>query len=176
MYEIEYRSRFNHSTYVRLKRFLDAHAKNLGRDDKDCNYYIFPDRLLKIVNNTSKRTAKLSLKQNHIGHGAVFPETEVYFDPKVLKKLQMIIGNLGLKAKVMHGPQNRINYSYRGCEIALKYSDAWGYHLEIEKVVRSLTRRAAAEKIIREVALELDVHLMSEEELKTFTQKAESKC
>ena len=175
MFEVEFRSRFDSQKYEALKVYLDRHAEKLGSDNKDCYYYIFPDKLLKLVHNTSKRTAKISLKLNRIGKGAVFPEIELYFSPEDFGTARELLNKLDLPAKVMHGPQERINYKYRNCEISLKYSEAWGYHMEIEQVVDKKEKSADAEKYIRQVAEELGVKLMSEEELKEFTRKAESK-
>ncbi len=59
MFEIEFRAEFNKERFDELKKYLDAHAKNLGDDDKDCYYYIFSDKLLKLVHNTSQKTAKI---------------------------------------------------------------------------------------------------------------------
>ncbi len=176
MFEIEFRAKFNKERFDELKKYLDAHAKNLGDDDKDCYYYIFSDKLLKLVHNTSQKTAKISLKLNRIGEGAMFPEIEAYFPQEEFDTMHRLIDALGLPAKVMYGPQKRVNYEYRGCEIALKWSDAWGYHMEIEQVVTSPEERENAEKQIREVADELGIALMSEEELKRFTREAESKA
>lgn len=175
MFEIEFRARFSKEKFNALKNYLDEYAKCLGENNKDCYYYIFPDKLLKVVNNTSKKTAKISLKLNHIGNGAAFPEMEVYFSPQQFDTAKLLVDSLGLPAKVMHGPQQRIDYRYKDCEIALKYSDAWGYHLEIEQVVKTKEEQPKAEEKIRKVADELGVRLMSEEELKRFTQEAESK-
>ncbi|KKW48268.1 MAG: hypothetical protein UY99_C0007G0021 [Parcubacteria group bacterium GW2011_GWA1_59_11] len=175
-FEIEFRSKFDQAKFGELKAFLDAHAENLGEDNKDCYYYIFEDKLLKLVNNTSKGTAKVSLKTSRIGGGAAFPETEFHFPPEEFEKARRIFDRLNLPAKVMHGPQQRVNYRYKDCEIALKWSDAWGYHLEIEQVVDSKENQPEAEAQIRAVAEELEVRLMTEEELKQFTREAESKA
>lgn len=176
MFEIEFRSRLNKDRFYSLKKYLNENAENLGDDDKDCYYYIFSDKLLKVVNNISKNTAKLSLKLNRIGNGAVFPEIEFDFFPKDFEKVKKLVDSLDLPAKVMHGPQKRTNYLYKRCEIALKYSDAWGYHLEIEQTVAFENDQKRAEGEIRNVAEELGIHLMSEEELKKFTKEAESKA
>ncbi len=176
MFEIEFRTKFDKEKFDALKEYLNAHAKNLGDDDKDCYYYIFPDKLLKLVDNTSKGTAKISLKLNRIGKGAMFPEIESFFPPEEFDVMRRLIDALKLPAKIMHGPQKRVNYEYHGCEIALKWSDAWGYHMEIEQMIATPDERDKAEKQIREVADELGVTLMSEEELKEFTKKAESEA
>jgi adenylate cyclase class IV len=173
MFEIEYRSIFDKDKFNQLKSFLDENAENLGDDNKDCYYYIFADKLLKLVNNTSKNTAKISLKLNRIGEGSAFPETEVYFSPEEFDKAKRIFDNLASEAKIMHGPQERVNYKYDGCEIALKYSDAWGYHIEIEQLIEDKAKQKEAEENIKSVANKLGVKLMSEEELKKFTQESE---
>jgi len=175
MFEVEFRARFDQKKFNTLKDYLDKNAECLGENNKDCYYYIFPDKLLKVVNNVSKGTAKISLKLNHIGNGAIFREIEVYFSSQQFNTAKQLIDSLNLPAKIMHGPQQRIDYRYKNCEIALKYSDAWGYHLEIEQVVETKGEQLKAEKIIREVASDLGVKLMSEEELKEFTQNAEKK-
>jgi len=175
MFEIEFRTKFDLEKYNEVKKYLDTHAKNLGEDNKDCYYYIFSDKLLKLVNNTSKKTAKISLKLNRIGEGAAFPETEFYFIPEQFETAKILFDNLALPANVMHGPQQRINYKYGNCEIALKYSDAWGYHMEIEQMISRKDQQAEAESQIKKVADEIGVTLMSEEELKKFTREAEKK-
>lgn len=172
-FEIEYRAKFDQKKYDELRAFLDKNAKSLGEDNKDCYYYIFEDKLLKVVSNTSQKTAKISLKLNRIGQGAVFPEMEFYFRPDQFDVARRVFDSLKLPAKVMHGPQERINYSYEECEIALKWSDAWGYHLEIEQVVGDRDKQVAVEIHIHEVAKKLGVHLMDEDELREFTHRAE---
>ncbi len=176
MFEVEFRTKFNKEKFDSLKKFLDANAENLGEDNKDCYYYIFDNKLLKVVNNLSKGTAKISLKLNKIGRGAAFPETELHFPSEQFQMARHIFDSLNLPAKVMHGPQERVNYLYKNCEIALKYSEAWGYHMEIEQVVDSREKQAEAETSIKKVAEELGVSLMSEDELKEFTKQAESKA
>src|SRR3989344_7257945 len=109
-FEIEFRSKFDQAKFGELKSFLDAHAENLGEDNKDCYSYIFEDKLLKLVNNPSKGTAKVSLKTSRIGGGAAFPETEFHFPPEEFEKARRIFDRLNLPAKVMHGPQQRVNY------------------------------------------------------------------
>jgi adenylate cyclase class IV len=55
--------------------------------------------------------------------------------------------------------------------MALKYSDTWGHHLELEKIVSSQDEVPAAEGEIRKVAEELGIHVMTDEELKEFTAR-----
>lgn len=43
--EIEMRAMFDKNKYEELKSFLDSNAVDLGQDDKDVYFYIFPDKL-----------------------------------------------------------------------------------------------------------------------------------
>ncbi len=61
MYEIEHRVVLTEEAYKILTAKLEKGAVLLGSDDKEVSYYIFPDKLLKVVRNVSKGTAKLSL-------------------------------------------------------------------------------------------------------------------
>lgn len=175
MFEVEFRSRFNYRKFKKVKNYLDKHAEKLGQDDKDCYFYIFPDKLLKIVNNISKKNAKISLKLNRLGKGVLFPEIEFYFPQEQFKNSIKLFNALSLPAKVIREKQKRINYKYKNCEIALKHSKSWGYHLEIEKIIDKKEKKQKAKSDIRKIAQEIGVKLMSEKEIKTFIKKFESK-
>lgn len=74
----------------------------------------------------------------------------------------------------MHSFQKRHNYLYKGVELALKWSEIWGYHLELEIVVTDQNQKAAAESKIFAVTKDLGIKIMTDEELKEFTEKAEA--
>lgn len=170
--EIEFRSRFGLKKYEELKNFLNEKAEDLGEDDKDVYFFLFPDKLLKAVNNISKKNAKIVLKLNKIGKGSNFEEIEVPISQEYLEKAAKIF--IALKTgDYMHSFQKRHNYFYKGVELALKWSEIWGYHLELEVVIGDFGQKAKADKKIFAVAEELGVKIMTEEELKEFTEKAE---
>jgi adenylate cyclase class IV len=173
--EIEFRARFGKKKYESLKRFLGARAKDLGEDDKDVHFFMFPDKLVKVVDNVSRKSAKIVLKLNKIGRGSDFEEIEIPVPRKDFGKAgRMFLGMFGAKNH-MRSFQKRRNYLYKGVELALKWSKVWGYHLELEMVVDNIRKKAIAEKKIRTVAEELDVILMADGELKKFTGEAERK-
>jgi len=171
--EIEFRSRFSKRVYLRLKKFLDRHAKNLSQDDKDVHFFIFPDKLLKVVSNVSKKNAKVVLKLNKIGRGSDFEEIEIPIDTAAVKSWVALFTRLGFR-NMMHSYQKRQNYLYKGVEAALKWSKAWGHHLELEVLVRTETEKKLAEIKIKRVAKELGVGLMTDRELRKFTKSAEA--
>ena len=168
--EVELRSMFSESEYNELAEFFKKNAKDLGEDDKDAYFFILPDKLVKVVNNISQKSAKIVLKLTKIGKGSGFEEIEILINQNDIEKAVKLFDALGLN-EVQHFFQKRHNYLYKDVEIALKYSDAWGYHMELEKIVGDKSEVLEAERQIREIASEFDIHIMTNEELKEFTEK-----
>src|SRR3989304_1692150 len=171
--EIEPRARFDKTTYDNISNFLNANAEDLGEDDKDESFFLLPDKLLKTVKNISKKTAKIVLKLNKIGKGNDFEEIEIPIRPEDFNAATKLFVALRT-GDYMHSFQKRHNYLYKGVELALKWSEAWGHHLELEVVVSDLAKKEEIEKKIAAVADELRVSLMTNRELLEFTQTAEA--
>ena len=70
MIEIEFRAVITKKKYNWLGSFLARKGKDLGEDDKNVFFFIMPDKLLKVVDEKSKKKAKVVLKMNKIGKGA----------------------------------------------------------------------------------------------------------
>ena len=172
--EIELRAMFDEEKFASLKNYLDKNAEYLGQDDKDVHFYIFPDKLLKVTDNISKESAKLSLKLNRIGQGTDFEEIEFPIARADVEKAVKMFDSLEMTDNVIYSFQSRHNYVFKGVELALKYSSEWKHHLELEIVVDDESQKEAAEKKINKVAKELGVKIMSEEELKEFVKKVEA--
>lgn len=171
--EIEFRSRFDLKKHEELKKILNEKAEDLGEDDRNVYFFLFPDKLLKVSNNISKKNAKIVLKLNKIGKGSDFEEIEVPINQEYFEKAAKIF--IALKTgDYMHSFQKRHNYLYKGVELALKWSEIWGYHLELEVVIGDPGQKVKADKRIFAVAEELGVKIMSDEELNEFTEKAEA--
>src|SRR6266481_9258374 len=122
MYEIEHRALLTKESFETLSEKLEHEAELLGEDDKDVSYYIFPDKLLKVVRNISSGTAKLSLKLNALGAGSSFQEFEISFPEDSFEAMKQIFDNTGAHIQVIRGTQKRTNYKYQDVEIALKWS------------------------------------------------------
>lgn len=173
--EIEFRSIFDKNRYDELKNFLDINAQNFGEDDKDVFFFIMPDKLIKVVNNISKNNAKLVLKLNKIGDGSNFEEIETPILQSNFDEMVKLFTNLAITDNIMRSFQKRQNYFYKGVELALKYSDVWGYHMELEIVINDIKNKKIAEKKIKEIASELGIQLMTDQKLIEFTKNAEKK-
>jgi adenylate cyclase class IV len=170
--EVEHRARFDKAKYDKLLRFLKINAVDLGRDDKDVCFFVLPDKLLKVANNISKKTAKITGKMNKMGHGTGFEEIEISINPRDVEKAIDLFKKFGFNSWI-DSFQKRQNFRYKGVEISVKYSDHWGYHAELEMMISSRDKQPAAESKILKVAQGLDIQLMSEEELRDFVAHIE---
>lgn len=169
--EIELRSVFDRKKYNELKEFLGKNAEDLGEDDKDVFFFLLPDKITKATHNVSKKTAKIVIKLNRIGRGTSdFEEIEIPINPSDFDKAVKLFSALPFD-QIQNSYQKRHNYLLNGVEIALKWTESWGYHMELEIVVDDVAKREEAENKIRKVAEKLGVQIMSEEELKDFTKK-----
>jgi len=173
--EIEFRAKISKEKHDWLHKFLKNKAKDLGEDNKDTKFYILPDKLFKVVSEHSKKKAKIVLKNSRIGEGSDFDELEIQISPDEYEKAIKIFDNLDFPGKAMQAWQERHNYVYKGVEIAVKYSEYWEYHVEFEIVINDMAQKQDAEDKIKKVAEELDIKLMSDGEIKAFTQDVESK-
>jgi adenylate cyclase class IV len=175
MIEIEKRGLLTEEKYNELLRFLESCATSLGTDDKDIVYYIYDDKLLKVVNNISKGSAKVSLKMNKLGDSIATKEIEVSFGQNDYEKMKEILNVISLAPKVIEGTQKRKNFIYKGCEIAMKWSKDYGYHFEIEKMATEEKEVIEMEKDIDAVLSELKIVAMTNDEIKKFQKKIEEK-
>jgi predicted adenylyl cyclase CyaB len=166
--EVEVRAIFDEEKYKLLYTFLDTNAKDLGEDDKDVYFYLLPNKVIKSVNNISKKTAKIVMKLNRVGKGGnEAEEIEIQISPSDFPKAVKFFSELEFD-EVQQSFQKRKNYMYKDVEIALKYSDSWGYHMELEIMVDDKSKQENAEKKLNEVANELGVHIMTQDEQKEF--------
>ena len=151
---------------------LEQDAQDLGPDDKHIYFYVLPDKLLKVTDNITAGTAKITLKASKIGHGIAFPETEIAIARDDVPAAVRILNALGFETDMHEAFNQRRNFRFRGVEIAVKWSEAWGYHAEFEVLLDDEASSAAQQEAsarITSVAEALDVRLMSEQELADFT-------
>ena len=169
--EIELRALLSEKKYHCLRKFLDNNTQDLGEDDKDVFFFLLPDKITKATHNVSKKTAKIVIKLNRIGRGTSdFEEIEIPINPSDFDKAVKLFSALPFD-QIQNSYQKRHNYLLDGVEIALKWTESWEYHMELEIIVDDVAKREDAENKIRKVAEKLGVQIMSEEELKDFTKK-----
>ncbi|MER7670658.1 CYTH domain-containing protein [Kitasatospora sp. NPDC096128] len=175
--EIEMRARFDKETHDRLMDRLTKDSEDLGDDAKHIYFYVLPEQLLKVTDNTAAGTAKITLKGSKIGQGAAFPETEFAIAREDVPAAVKVFNALGFESAMHEAFNFRHNFRFRGVEIALKWSEAWGYHAEFEVLLDDGASDAARDEAsaqIVDVAFELGVALMSEQELADFAAAFEA--
>lgn len=169
--EVEVRAIFNEEKYKQLKIFLDKNAKDLGQDDKDVYFYLLPNKVVKVVHNISKNSAKIVMKLNRIGKaGNEAEEIEISINPKDLSKGIKLFSELQFD-EIQNASQKRRNYLYKDIELALKYSSSWGYHLELEIMIDDVSKQKSAEEKLMKLGEELGVHILTTSEQKELVSK-----
>jgi len=175
--EIEMRARFDEEAHDRLLARLEQEGTDLGCDDKHIYFYVLPDKLLKVTDNTAAGSAKITLKHSKIGQGVAFPETEIAIAREDVSAAVLVFNALGFESQMHQAFNRRHNYRFHGVEIAVKWSEAWGHHAEFEVLLddnaSDAARQEAADRIFA-VAKELEVTLMTEQELADFTAAFEA--
>lgn len=166
--ELEYRACISEGDFLRLRDFFNDHANNLGDDNKDTFFFIWPDKVVKVVCNDKTQKAKIVLKPGRVGKCSHFEEYELALQPEDVDRAVDFIKMFGPE-DVQYTYQFRTNYVYKGVEIALKYTESWGFHIELEIMMSDISQKEEAEKKIREVADELGLIIMTDEELKEYT-------
>lgn len=171
--EIEHRALITRKKHDDLLVFLADNGENLGEDDKDVFFFLVPNKILKVVNNVSQKTAKIVLKLNSVGGGDVFEEIEIPINPSEVHKTVEMFEKLKL-AEMMRSFQKRHNYMYKDVEIAVKFSEHWQYHVELEVMINDIKDKPDAEKAINKVAKDLGLKLMTDTEQLDFVKKLEA--
>lgn len=167
--EIELRSVFSKEKYNDLLLFLQQNcSQDLWEDDKNVFFFILPDKLIKVVHNISKWSAKIVLKLNKIGLWSDFEEIEIPVSTDEVAKAVMMFQKLGYN-EIQESFQKRHNFIFNNVEIAVKYSDSWWYHAELEIVVDDISKKGECEEMMQEVAHELGIKIMTDSELQEFT-------
>ena len=163
--EVEFRALVSEKDHARIKKFLDKHAKTIRHQEQASYYFHDSGKAFKLVHDKGQEQIRAAYKSKDIADAGHADEFEISIDPsQELAAVNMFKGLLGLD-KVIYDEQVRTDYDYRGVEIALKWSEGWGHHLEFEVLVGSVSEIKAAETLIRQVADELAVKLMTDHQV-----------
>jgi adenylate cyclase class IV len=171
--EIEHRALVTEEKYDQLLKFLGKNGQDLGEDDKDVFFFLVPNKICKVVDNVSQKTAKIVLKLNSLGNGNDFEEIEIPIAQSEVDKAVRVFEKLQV-GEMMRSFQKRHNYMYKGVELAVKFSEHWRYHVELEVLVSDIKDKPAAEEKIKKVAEKLELKIMQDDELAKFTTKLEN--
>ncbi len=170
--EVEFRALLTPGQFTELEKFLQANGQDLGEDNKELTFFLLPGKLLKVVKATTTKTAKISLKLGRFGQGHGFEELEISIKPEEVERAIQMFDRLGYK-EYQKTLNQRHNYLYQGVEFALKVGDqnTWDHHLEMEILASNSAEQSAAEEKIKNLANELKIKLMTNDDLAVFEEK-----
>lgn len=172
--EVEIRGLLTEEQYARIISFLDKNAEEKEVDDRKTIFFMIPDKTLKVTNYLGKGKAKIALKVGHFVTEISQKEYELYIGPDQFDIAIEIFKNLGFD-KTQNTEQKRINYKYRNCEIAIKWSLDWGYHFEMEKVIGASENQAQVREELISIASELGLKIMSDQQFAKFVEEIDKK-
>lgn len=170
MIEVELRGLLTQDQNHKLLSYLQNNGTGFEQDNKHTTFFHYPDGILKLVENTSKKQFKLSLKTGNEYNNLGMDETEIYI-PSIgdYRTASSLLKSLGftIKGTVV---QQRINVTYKDVQFSLKFTESWGYHFEAEMLVQKRSSAIGARQHIINVCNELNIKYMEEEELQAFIE------
>lgn len=171
MIEVELRGLLNRTQYGQILDFLEINGQGYEEDHKIAHYFGYSDGILKVVNEQSKGSYKLSLKQGNEYAGMGLEELDVYLSSKEdFSRAISLLEQLGFVVKSIV-PQQRVNAIYKNVHFAIKHTPSWGYHFEAEMIVDDFDKASQAHNYIEGVCRELNLKPLSESQLRDFIAK-----
>ncbi|MCX6738555.1 MAG: hypothetical protein NT098_00695 [Candidatus Parcubacteria bacterium] len=165
-YEYEERAFLTEEDFFKVKKVLESMAVSIKLDNKVSYFFVLPEQNLSVAKSEEKCIIKY--KHGAIGAGNGFTEYEIPVDGQYCDQIVSMFSLLfGIKPQTSE--QFRINYVLpNGVEIALKYTQTWGFHLELEKTYSNEEDKSLAKKEVEETADELKIHRITDAEMKEF--------
>lgn len=171
--EIEIRGIITKEEFDEAKKYLDQHGQNQQEDNRETYFFIVPKLNLKVANAVSKNIAKIALKTGEESSIAN-EELEISIKPEEVQTAVKIFNLLGFD-KFKKSDQIRTNYNYKGSEIALKWSQDWSYHFEMEFVTDEQSQVEDLQAKLYNLATEIGLKPMSEEQISLYISNLRSK-
>ena len=164
-YEYEERAFLTEAQFLPIKEKLDSLAVRHEVDNKTSYFFVLPDVNVSIASSPTKTVIKYKGGQLGLGNG--FEEIEIPIEQSSLPDSIKLFSAL-LKVEPQVSEQFRINYVLPGgIEIALKYTQTWGFHLEAEKTYEHAESLEDAERQAKDdlatLAKELSISYIDDE-------------
>lgn len=157
----------------RVAKYLADHGTDLGQDNKTSHFFVLPESNLSVASTDARSVIKF--KAGQIGRGIGFeelPEIELADQEQANNAVRLLQALTGHEPQVSE--QFRRNYELDDIELALKYTETWGFHLELERLYSANTpdelekAKHEADERIKRVAGSLGITLATDQELVDF--------
>ena len=175
IYEYEERAFLDEKSFLQIKQSLDEMSEDMWIDNKQSFFYVLPDTNVSIAK--SPKDTKVKYKGGQLGRGNGFEEIEYTIADSSLDDALSIFTKL-LNLEPQHSFQFRLNYLLpNSIEVALKYTEMWGFHLEIEKIYTASSseekkfKQLACEKALAKLSSTLRIHYITDSEMTHFAEQ-----
>ena len=170
--EVEKRSIVTRKKYEGMRdQLLALGAEDLGRKDTETIFYVTDTAQLKVQSSSPQNEAKIAWKSGGLDGASAREEIEVRINFDDIASAEALIDRLMRGAKKVPTSQKRHDYRIGELTVAVKYSEHWGYHIEIDEVVEDDKQVAGALQHIQQLADKLGVTLLTSAEEKALTDK-----
>lgn len=164
MIEVEKKARFAESDKAQIIQTILAQpdVQDLGDNDTDSVFYLTDREQIKVQKQISKGSAKIAWKSGGNAGQSARREIEVPIAPTDTQTAEALIEAMLPHAERFNASrQKRHDYRVGNIEIAVKWSNNWQDHLELEILVEN--EAAVSDALIRLDALAntLGIHLMT---------------
>ncbi|MEP7103317.1 MAG: CYTH domain-containing protein [Candidatus Dojkabacteria bacterium] len=167
--KLELRGQLEEIKFNEVKARLSKESSKEWPDDREVAFFIIPNINLKVTKYLSKNTAKIVYK-NALSSEVLAEELSIPINPEDFEGTVRIFTELGY-TNVQRSNQKRTNYLYKDVIIALKYSEDWKYHFEIERIIKPEERGDIVRDTMESIATELGLIVMSSEEINNLIVK-----
>ena len=170
--EVEKRGTLERAQWEQLHDvILSLGGEDMGPNDTRTDFYLAKGSQVKVQHALSKKTAKMAWKSGGNNGASAREEIEVHIPVQDLSAARLLMCKLLPDAQHFATRQERHDYRIGEVNIAVKRSDGWGYHVELEVLVRNKEDILSAEKAIKDVAERLNIKMLSQKEEKAFVEK-----
>jgi predicted adenylyl cyclase CyaB len=152
-------------------KLITLGAADIGENNSETIFFLLDNSQVKVQKNISKKIAKIAWKSDGNTGVESRKEIEVPININDFDSSVEIFSKILKNAQIFQTKQNRHDYRMNDIEIAIKYSDDWGYHIEIETIVHNSSDVANGLKLIKEFAQTINVTLILPDEEKAFVEK-----
>lgn len=177
MIEVERRALIDETTYNSIgNSIIMLGGVDEGLNSTTSTFYLKKNNWqMKVQHLKSKNKAKIAWKSGGLDGAVARQEIEINIDTKDIQNANDLIAMLSPDSDIFITQQDRHDYSLGDLNIAVKYSHDWRYHIEIDILVDDKSQINSSLEKIDDLAIKLDVTLLTPEEEKTFVESAIAK-
>lgn len=163
-FEIELRGVLSEQEYQRLREYLEQYSSKQQEDNKVTYFFVTTGFILKVTHDYSHNKAKITVKLGDETMN-ILEEYEVGIPTDKVEDAVKMYQHLGF-TQVNRVYQRRVNFWYKDTVIALKHTDDWGYHFEIEAMAADEVEAKQKKEYLTQVCHELGIIYMSPEQIR----------